>query len=997
MYSFLQQYPYNMGEHTLTCTLSPNAEAAEAEVVKKEVKKEELSRGSSGLKKYPEGSGMVQTAAANHPVEPSVAKKGPAPLSHIKDEVSLEHSECHLDRALRDSALRPPGTAVVKVEAGLEATVIPSSNTSRTEASEAKPEEMLLPPSSVKREEAGKDKSDPTALQSAVAFASEKQIKQEKEELTVTGPPEELSSVGKAEDAVGKPAVGEAPGAGPEMLPPGPPAASGESSGVTQMNHGVEAPAVNPLSGAVKSGQEVAVTPLTEKKRVLRTGLAMEKNQDVPGEVNPEESNPEGGGAVEENLEKLLVKTGAETEKKLEKAVVKVGAAVENAASERKEGSLIKAHQSQGAGPSKRCETPRAVTFNSSLSAKESPFLGKTFLKAVVSLQDISKSRVSAWRNKPFLYKGGEQKAPARPESQSQAVLEKRKEEDHSRPGGSPSSLGEGDSKWKASRSPVLDGKGENGRNSSQQEKDSRVESRASSKHSQEGESGTSSMKKDTSSNKVSAGDNTKPAKSGSSSSVKKEEELFPFNLDEFVTVDEVVEEVDSPVRTRRNPPRGKRKDGAKGSSCAEPSSKRRKGKSTAARGAESELSFVTLDEIGEEEDVPPHLLGLPPLEALSDPQSLLVVDEVMEEEEALLEVVKDPQALLAWDELAEQEDLGSQRDIPRAAFEEQGLKAEPLVTVDEIGEVEELPLNEPTDLNMEGVLKHKEGEDKVAAEDAGDSTACQVPDDPSALMTVDEIQEDNEDNPLVTLDEVNDDEDDFLADFNHLKEELNFVTVDEVGEEDEEEENTLPGKSLKKNEDIIAVAGPEEEEIAAVAGPEEEDIVAVAGPEEMDILGDMSPEEEMMAVSKSKGKEPLVFARGERANQMLSTAYEILAANRGEIKTSNLWTKLMKMTLGVGGNLETERDQLGSRDKEPESKEKKVAPSDVSKAQSTPKALDYLVPKAGFFCQICSLFYADETSVKNHCRTLLHQQNMEKFMAKQKDDDTSGEEPSSR
>lgn len=39
---------------------------------------------------------------------------------------------------------------------------------------------------------------------------------------------------------------------------------------------------------------------------------------------------------------------------------------------------------------------------------------------------------------------------------------------------------------------------------------------------------------------------------------------------------------------------------------------------------------------------------------------------------------------------------------------------------------------------------------------------------------------------------------------------------------------------------------------------------------------------------------------------------------------------------------------------------------------------LDYLVPKAGFFCQICSLFYVDETSVKNHCKTPLHQQNME-------------------
>ncbi|NXI57601.1 ZN638 protein, partial [Chloroceryle aenea] len=39
---------------------------------------------------------------------------------------------------------------------------------------------------------------------------------------------------------------------------------------------------------------------------------------------------------------------------------------------------------------------------------------------------------------------------------------------------------------------------------------------------------------------------------------------------------------------------------------------------------------------------------------------------------------------------------------------------------------------------------------------------------------------------------------------------------------------------------------------------------------------------------------------------------------------------------------------------------------------------LDYLLPKAGFFCQICSLFYANETSVRRHCKTPLHQHNME-------------------
>ncbi|PKU46819.1 hypothetical protein llap_2903 [Limosa lapponica baueri] len=1005
MYSFLKQYPYIMGEHTLSCTLSPNGESAEAEVAKKEVKKEEPSKGSSGLKKYPEGSGMVQTAAANPPVEPSVAKKGP---SNVKDEMSavqIEPSESHLERAVRESAPRLAETSMEKVDVGVEATVA-SIKSADTGSSEAKSEKMLLPPSSVEKEEAVKDNTETELLESAVVSASEKEIKAEELSAPATEPPEELSNVGKAEDVPSdcavKPAAGESTGAVPEAVPTDSDAASVEmvSSFVTHTNNKLGAPEKNPVSDAVKIEHEMPVTRITEKKPVLKTGAAMEKKLDVAGadrEMKPEESVPKAGRAAEENPEKLLVKTGAETEKKLEKFVAKVGAAVENAAnavSENK-GSLIKAHQNKGTGPAKTGETCKAVTLSSSLSVKESSSVGKTILKAMVSLPDISKSRVPVRRNEPSLCKGGEQKAPSKLESRGQAMGEKkiaRKEGCHPQLDSSQSSLGNGNGKCKVSRSSVVDGKGGNGRNSSQQEKDSRVESRASSKQSQEGESRSSSMKKDNSSNKASVGGNTKTSKSDSSSSEqqKEEEELFPFNLDEFVTVDEVVEEIESPVKTCRNPLKGKRKDGAKTNSSSEPSSKRRKGKSSLACIAESELSFVTLDEIGEEEDV----------------TGLVVVDEVIEDEELMSETVKDPQSLVTLDEISEQEDLSSHKDIPRSVFEEQDLKAEPLVTVDEIGEVEELPLNEPTDLSIEDVLKQKE-DDKVAAEDTGDGASSQVPDDPSALVTVDEIQEDNEDNPLVTLDEVNEDEDDFLADFNRLKEELNFVTVDEVGEEDEEEENAFTGKNPngdEDDEDIVAVAGPEEEEIGAIAGPEEEDdIVAVAGPEEMEILGDTSPEEETTAISKSKGEEHLIISRGEVGNKMLVISAmhkEILAAN-WKLKNLKYLAKFMKEVLGKKPETESEQrpevDQLGSGDKEPESKRKKTASSDVSKTQSTPKDLDYLVPKAGFFCQICSLFYADEMSVKNHCKTPLHQQNMEKFMAKQKDAHNDGEEQSSR
>uniref|UniRef100_A0A2K5SG42 Matrin-type domain-containing protein n=1 Tax=Cebus imitator TaxID=2715852 RepID=A0A2K5SG42_CEBIM len=76
----------------------------------------------------------------------------------------------------------------------------------------------------------------------------------------------------------------------------------------------------------------------------------------------------------------------------------------------------------------------------------------------------------------------------------------------------------------------------------------------------------------------------------------------------------------------------------------------------------------------------------------------------------------------------------------------------------------------------------------------------------------------------------------------------------------------------------------------------------------------------------------------------------------------------------------------------EPERKRKSVA-SDV------PEALDFLVPKAGFFCPICSVFYSGEKAMTNHCKSTRHKQNTEKFMAKQRKEkeQNEAEERSSR
>ncbi|XP_015472068.1 zinc finger protein 638-like isoform X2 [Parus major] len=835
MHSFLQQYPYTMGEHTLTCSLSCHGDSPEAESGKREAKTEDGSRGSSGLKKNPE----VQKTAGNPSGE---ARKGQIPTPNVPEEIpegQPEIPESQAGGAAReDGEGSDPGTGIPADPAG-------------GKSPGARSEEKPAPLSGDGKEEVGDE--------------AELEVRKEDEELSAPTV-EVLESSGETPGAVPRtsPSSDEAPAASPGTEP--------------------AAPEKIPSPEAGKSGHETS----TERKCIPKTPDAPGKKWDVAG-AEREGTAEESLLKIGENPGKTWSKAGTEVEKTPGKTLSKGGENSGNAVGEIPVGSSVKIPQNKGMGAAKSEESRAAAPGIPGASLKES-CPGKPLLKAVVSIPDILKQRIPVRITEPSLGKAGEQKIPPR------AGLEKKI------PPKTAAQPGAGNVQWKGNGNSGADAQGESGKSSSQQEKDSQLESRASSKQSQQGESGTCGTREDPGGNQAPGRGGAAAWKSGAGGAgrQKEEEELFPFNLDEFVTVDEVLDEAESPATPRRNPPRGKRKEAPKSNPSEPPASKKRKGKSC---GAEGELSFVTLDEIGEEEeeDAPVPLPGV-------DPQGLVVVDEVVEEEE-LSEAVKDPQALLTLDEISEQEEPGSHGNGPRVEFEERELKAEPLVTVDEIGEVEELPLNEPAELSAA-----EEGK-----ANAGDCGASQVPDDPNALVTVDEIQEDNEDNPLMTLDEVNEDEDDFLADFNHLKEELNFVTVDEVG--DEEEENSFPGKNPPEDED-------------------DEDIVAVAGPEEMGILGDTNPEEEMAEISKPKA-------------------------------------------------------QLGSEEAEPKSQQKKTTFPGVPKTQSTPKALDILVPKAGFFCQICSLFYADEPSMINHCRTSLHRQNMEKFMAKQQDND--GEEPSSR
>uniref|UniRef100_A0ABK0LYJ4 Zinc finger protein 638 n=1 Tax=Rattus norvegicus TaxID=10116 RepID=A0ABK0LYJ4_RAT len=79
--------------------------------------------------------------------------------------------------------------------------------------------------------------------------------------------------------------------------------------------------------------------------------------------------------------------------------------------------------------------------------------------------------------------------------------------------------------------------------------------------------------------------------------------------------------------------------------------------------------------------------------------------------------------------------------------------------------------------------------------------------------------------------------------------------------------------------------------------------------------------------------------------------------------------------------------DEAELKDLEPDEKRRKIEDSSIGKSVTSDVSgdLDFLVPKAGFFCPICSLFYSGEKAMANHCKSTRHKQNTEKFMAKQR------------
>lgn len=903
MYSFLKQNPQNIGDHVLMCTLSPKMDSSEAQADKDP----ELGKESPDLKNCPVDESEVQTTADSLSVKPSEIEEETVP--NIETETSGQQEELceeEPEKALCDSdfaieTLEVETQEEVKVEIPLVAST-PISIELFTENIEECVLNQQVYTNDFEKEEAEIINPEAELSTSDSAIIEERNIKGILEE-----PPSEADFFSGITQSMIE-AVAEAD----------------KHETVSEI---VPTTCVVALASGISTGDEKAVS----KKGISEKSNMDEKEEN---EFNSKESRMDlqiGAEKAEKNDARMVAE-------KLEKIVA---AMKEKPA----ENAVTKAYPNKGMGQTNKPDE----TSKTSMLAVSNTSSTKSSIKAGMVSSPKAKATASKSENqKSFL------KSVLRDQINAEKKLSA-KELGLLKPSAR-SGLAESSNKLKPTQSGVT--RGGSGRISALQGKDSELDYRDITKQSQETEARPSAMKRHDSSNKTLAGQNTKNPKSTTGRSSKsKEEPLFPFNLDEFVTVDEVIEEV-NPFQAKQNPLKGKRREALKSTPSSELNLKKKKAKTSAPRVVEGELSFVTLDEIGEEEDGAAHLA-----------QALVTVDEVIDEEEINMEeMVKNSNSLLTLDELIDQDDCiahSEPKDVTvlSVAEEHDLLKQERLVTVDEIGEVEELPLNESADLSFDTL--NMKGDEGSTGRDPIGFISSQMPEDPSTLVTVDEIQDDSSDLHLVTLDEVTEEDEDSLADFNNLKEELNFVTVDEVGEEEDGDGDLKVELAQSKNDHPTDKRGDRKKKAVDTRKMKLEALSQVGSLSENVMEEDLKTMIERHLAAKTPTKRVRI----------------------GKIPPSEKAVATEPVKGEEAFQISEVDEESGLKDSEPERKRKKIEDSSLGKSgvPDVPEDLDFLVPKAGFFCPICSLFYSGEKAMTNHCKSTRHKQNTEKFMAKQR------------
>ncbi|KAM8939596.1 zinc finger protein 638 [Pelodytes ibericus] len=504
----------------------------------------------------------------------------------------------------------------------------------------------------------------------------------------------------------------------------------------------------------------------------------------------------------------------------------------------------------------------------------------------------------------------------------------------------------------------------------------------------------------------------------GPKSKEDENDDQFPFDLEEFVTVDEIVEDqtqANQAAHQEKTPQdasanrKGKRKEEPSPSQEA----KKFKGRITVTCTSQDQ-SFVTLDEIGGEDETTPGTessLG-------QEPQALLTVDEVHADEDQP-SFVKVSQELMTLDEVSDEEDVtqDSASGIVSAEIQQDLSKGPLLVTLDEVSGEEEDQSSKGgslsskdqslTDVQAKAEKKssspkaekkssspkaekkssspkaekkssspkaEKKSSSPKAEKKSSSPKAEKKSSSPKAEEVAPKAGEDHPtidptEQPLLTLDEVKGDDDtESIADIG-FDEVHQFFTVDEVGEEEEDSQviSETVRKATEQVEEKPDVKSETSEPTPRRGRPRKRPLPEPSTPVQEEAKAKESPQK------PSETKEPKKSTPQQNEKRLRGTPTP------------------QKPTPTAETNLKSPETPAKKKKAEhPSTETAKLAPFNPS----VPIGMEYLVPKTGYFCELCSLFYMDEPSKLKHCKSLRHYQSVEKHIAKKSESDEKTSSP---